>query len=183
VALVDIFNAVAADALLAGITSRFGGQSLDLEDSPPRVVWVPKRLDFAGKRVQGTGPSVQSMLTRTQDVEIHIWAKAADGDFSDGGPFAAAELLLDRVLWAIRNATLGNFRVTGGDWTPDSVEQLGRELVINVTFDLPVVLQPSDDASTLATVTQVNPTTNPATSSMSETMAFPRGDLTRTPVL
>lgn len=184
-ALVDIFNAVAADPLLASLLStHFGGQGLDLEDSPPKMVWVPREITFGAKRVQGTGPSTQSMGTKAQRVEIHLWAIAADGDLSEGGPFKATELLCDRVLWAIRN-TVGpaTFNLLSAQWTEDSIEQLGRELVVNVSFDLPIVLQPAQDATAAVTILHVNPTTDPATSSMQETLALPTGDITRTPVI
>ena len=183
-ALVHIFNAVAADALMSGVTAHYGSQGLDLEDSPPKLVWIPKDITFAAKRVQGTGIQAMSMMTRVQQAEVHVWASAAPGDLTEGGPFLATELLLDRVLWAIRNAVgPATFNLISARWTDDSVDHLGREVVLLVSFDLPVVLQPTDDPTTTAILTHVVPTTNPATSSMTETLALPHGDLTRTPVL
>jgi hypothetical protein len=158
--LADLIAAIAAK-LPAGTASLVGGKHIGVMGVPPRVVWVPTEDKFAAARQHG--PSPRSIKTRVAGVVVHIWAKGASPDQD----LAAAEQLVNDVLWATHQEAYGSYEVVGGTWLGQDGEeltQLGRAYLLELQFQVPITAP--------APTTQTIETTD-----VQGGMTFPSGDV------
>lgn len=169
--------AAANAALMTGVATWVGEEYLINNDAPPRVIWVPTRDQFDGALRYSKPPTAmtpRSIFTRRAGCQIHVWGAGTVVDTNPYKDIAATELLLNRFLYMLRQVAYGAFTLTGGSWLPKANRgELGRCYLLDVTFDIPVVPAPADDATTSVTLTNVDP--------MSGTAVFPGSEVTGDP--
>jgi len=176
--LADVFTAVTAHALLAGVESQLGAESVEEISNPPRMVWVPTHDTFEpGQRINTPGAitkSPKSIGTRWAGVMVHVWAETSNATKTPLADVAACEELVRKLLVAVHENAVGSYRVEGLDWVDaDGAElvQKGRACNVRLAFAVPITRQPD----TLATLAVVN------TSGMTGSLGLPSGDITATP--
>ncbi len=173
--LADVYLAVKAHALLAGIDCAIGAEHIDANAAPPRVVWVPTADSITpgqGRR-NTTAKEPKAVLTRRAGVRIRCWGKAeASDDAVDD--IRAVEELVRRVLVAIHETCFGAYEATAIEWVGgdgQEVAQYGRAADVVVAFEVPVM----KDASPLATLAVIT------TAEMTGEVQFPNSVVSATP--
>jgi hypothetical protein len=109
-----------------------GSDQLPVEDSPPRVVWVPGRETIRGPHAQG-GDGVRNprpLRTRHCIVQAHIW----------GADIPATEKLTGHLVAALNDVGHGAWDATGGDWGvgQTSATRLGFVYVLDLEILIPL---------------------------------------------
>jgi hypothetical protein len=149
-ALSAIFEAVKAeiDVLAPGTSIVMGGEYLQQNAAPPRIVFVPTDDTYRQPEIhEGDGVAydlptgARPLIEVSASVEFHIWAASWDD----------AETLRNAVVVALRRCAAAAFEILRGGWvTPQAAGlQSGRAYVLLVSFPIPVL----DAAPLLATVT------------------------------
>lgn len=179
--LVDVFEAVSANANLASVTSVLGAERREEFDVPPRLVWMPSSDTFeAGKRVNAPNSTTltqhkqASVGTRWAGVRVLVWAESTAADKTPEADVRAVEDLVRKLLVAVHEECFGNYRVSGMEWTgADGAElvQQGRACLVSMAFAVPIF----KDAPTTGTLAVIN------TSGMEGTLDLPDSDVTATP--
>jgi len=154
----DAINARLTDTLtrldLAVPTFRFGEDELNVQDSPPRIVWVPKRGPadmkfkpapdhpsmFSGNPADKTPVNPNPLWRRRLGFEAHVWAVRDDAasDLDRKHDYAAAEVLVNHLVAAIHDVTWGTYSMTSEDWgtAQASKQRHGVVVVVGVELEL-----------------------------------------------
>lgn len=146
--LATIIAAVAADLEADGIEADVlaGRDQTRREVGQPngRVVLVPIGWTYSapGELGGGVGGNARPLAVRAQNVEAHVWARAAeqtDHDAQRLADFDAMATLADRVLRAFHRTCRGSVRWGSGEPTTGTETlEYGTEGVFTVTIGLPV---------------------------------------------
>lgn len=143
----DIFNAVTA-AMPATVVSRFGRVGADIQDAPPRLVWVPTEDSFdptTGWRGSNLNDP-RALHTNVAGLEVHCWGADTPG----------ALALRDTFILALRSTLGPNYRLLSGSWLGQHDAAAGRVYVLSLQILVPITDVPpslTTSASAPATVT------------------------------
>lgn len=156
-ALADIVEAIAASPKLSGVTVLLGAEFRPEHGAPPRIVLVPSTLAWA-PRVAPQGFVARTKGSLQTTLRAHIWAAAAEGAMETSPNMRAAERLMNALIWAVAQVANGSFTIVGGEWDQDpGVLQLGRHIMLDIRFDVPVIEpEGAPMASATATITDVD---------------------------
>jgi len=166
--LADFFDAVQTRmaATLTGLslpvpTFRTGADKLDMQDGPPRIVWVPMREQIQGPHAQG-GDGVRNprpLRSRHAQIEVHVWQKGAAADGSQD--LAATEALVGHLVAAINDVAWGVWNATAGDWTTGqaSATRLGMVYILSLEIQVPLTreLDPYATVNTMPITPEIDP--------------------------
>lgn len=119
-----------------------GADKLDIEGSPPRVVWVPGAERMAGPHAQG-GDGVRNprpLQTRHCSVQIHVWGVDPTVPPDPANDLAATERLANHVFAALHDSGYGAVAAISGDWSfgQASTTRLGMLYVMTVEIQVPL---------------------------------------------
>jgi hypothetical protein len=135
-----IFDALEDRFEDAGVpcTFRRDPENVERNDDFPRIVFVPTQDAFGPKDSTGQAAiNPKSIGTRTAGFDVHLW----------GATFSATEILLNEFVRQLRVDTMGVYKLARGLWTDTTkIARRGREYVLSVTIDLPIVDVPWDVA-------------------------------------
>lgn len=156
--IADVVDAVAT--ALPGITVRLGQEYQQENETPPRVVFIPRDDRFGpAQTIDRDRFHTPSAATRGVGLEVRIWGdpnRFADEDEAPSYPeLRATELLVDTVIIALRNACRGSIAFEQGEWVDTSVMAAGRLYSLRVRIDVPVVPTDDDAESASTTFTEV----------------------------
>lgn len=152
-----------ADALagqLSGVAFKLGEEFVPETRAPPRIVMVPLRDRFSSAQwhpvTSASKRSPKNIGTRIVGVKFHVWAAKASGDTTSYPDIRAVELLVDRLLIAIRNISVGSYTLLDGELQSADAGQLGRLYILTCEFQLPIVpATPTTAQTTWANVNQM----------------------------
>jgi hypothetical protein len=171
--LADVISEMAT--VLSDVAMDFGSDRLNAQAQvPPRVTWVPTPDSFGGAQRTGPGytPLARSVVTRQGGVTLHVWGAGARSSTDKYKDLRATELLVDRVICALKQVAWGAYSLEGGSWADAGPGNWGRVYMLNVRFKFPVVPQPANDANTTVTITSLQEV---------GTEGLPSGDVTGDP--
>jgi hypothetical protein len=157
--LLDIFNAVQTQltTVLTGLSLtvpeyRVGADKLHIQDSPPRIVWVPGREGIAGPHAQG-GDGVfnpRPLRTRHAQVQVHVWGAHATDAALDLG---ATEILANHLVAAINDVCHGAWDTHSASWDTGQASTTRKGMVY--VLDLELQIPFTRELDVLATVTSM----------------------------
>lgn len=181
--IADVVESI--EAALPGVVVLLGEEFQNENALPPRVVFIPRDDRFGPPRSVDRGHGAASAATRGVGLEVRVWGAATEeARLTDRyADLRAAELLLDKVLIAIRATCQGSFDFEQGEWTATSPSQLGRLYALRVRIYLPVVPAEEDDEEQTTEWTEVlAPAGTPAgTPDAIQTTIVLAADVTGTP--
>ncbi len=148
-----IFDAIstqlAADLTACGVTElptlKLGKKHLYKQtDRNSIVIWAGRAV-ISGSTHQGNNPN--HLHTRGQVLYARVWA-------ADYGP---CEVLAQQLVQAVREVTVGSYKLTGWDAPAgdDDNTRRGEQIVVTFELSIPIV------GWTLATVTNPSPALSP----------------------
>jgi len=144
VSLLDVFTAINAqitDALAPAPPPLFRfADTTKMNDSPPRIIYVPRSGPITGPQGQG-GDGVRNprpLWTRNIGMEVHLW----------GADFAATETLMNVLTQAIHSVLWGAYLMHSEDWNTaaDTANKLGVVCVLQMTWKIPITRAPDTTA-------------------------------------
>lgn len=128
----------------------FGRLHVDENSAPPRIVVVPKSINFtldawrssftqtSTSTERRTQNAQQPCATEETTIEVECWGQAATA--SDAGDFDMARSLAHAVVAAARLIAYGNVQVGKGRYVQrGELTRCGRTLVFELTFSTPVL--------------------------------------------
>lgn len=166
--IVDVVDAIAAilAARTVPVPVAFGQQNISVHGAPPSVVFVPRGDRFSAPTMRNNSPgrTHNSAATRGTGLQARIWGAAEEGATGTDPDVKATELLVDKVIIAIRDAVGSNgFALEDGEWADTSGAEHGRLYLLNMRVFVPVVPAEEDASETTTTFTRVlNPADDPA---------------------
>ena len=152
--IVDVVDLIAATlaARSVPVPVTIGQEFQASNTSPPSVLFVPRGDRFEAASARHRSPRThETVATRSVGLEARIWGAAEEDAPGLNPDLRAAELLVDKVIIAIRD-TLGSgaFQLEDGEWADASAVQLGRLYLLRFRVSLPVVPD-EDDAPSITT--------------------------------
>lgn len=150
---------------------RFGQDKLRVQETPPRVVWVPKRgpvdskilpaADYPANWAVAGHPlaTPRALWRRVVTCEAHVWAQRDNPrvDLDTDKDYVAAEQLGNHLVAATTDLMWGSYAVTSEDWTTTqaSAQKFGVTLVIG--FELWFAWAREPDVGAVVTAMPVIP--------------------------
>lgn len=159
--IADIFVFFRDLPALAGVSQELGAEHINLNDAPPRIVWVPTSDQYRNGRVKNQAlltDKRRSVGTRVAGVRVRLWAAAAPASTATSVEHVrACEELLRVFLLALHQHAYGAHEVTGITWIGgdgQEIGQLGRAVDVDITFDIPIfeTLDEAGSADALVTI-------------------------------
>lgn len=125
----------------------FGESELDVEDAPPRVVWVPRHGPIKGPQgLGGDGIKFPRPLHSCELLfEVHVWGAAPSVDGAGQGEredMRATEKLCNHLIAAMHDVlTQGSYDVVSCDWLTGASQsnKQGVVCVLGVIIKTPFV--------------------------------------------
>lgn len=118
------------------LTCGRGAKALDLNDAPPRVVWLyPRATHAAAQKVRDANnkrPLLGSVLTREVQIVAHCWAADLD----------ATEQLVHDVIASTHALAWGSVSFGGEEWPPETNAELGVVALVTMSVQIPVMRAP-----------------------------------------
>ena len=126
------------------ITVGKGRLALKMNADFPRVVWILTGADHTyenntgGRMQDGNTSRTNTVMTRTLDIECHVWGGPDEGDIE------YTEQLVHAVLSAARFVLCGQYQLRGEDWTTQSTKGdyavSGEKAIIRMGWQVPVMI-------------------------------------------